>query len=222
MPKSYSGSTTEPFTNFQIKVGATGVFWNNKNDGIYSQPGNSLLGGYDAAVGNVWLPTATLTYFFSPKLSAELFCCFAHVNVGGKGAINGVPLAESWAFPPIVTLKYHFDKIGAVRPYVGAGVEYIKYFNSKSVLAGSDSVKFGDSWGPVLQAGFDLELGGGWSLGLDAKYVWEKTDLTFSNAGTTTLTTSHHLDPLLVTANLGYRFNLDDLFGRRASYVPMK
>jgi hypothetical protein len=25
-----------------------------------------------------------------------------------------------------------------------------------------------------------------------------------------------------VTANIGYRFNLEDLFGRRASYEPMK
>ncbi|MDX2202863.1 MAG: OmpW family outer membrane protein [Hyphomicrobiaceae bacterium] len=219
MPKSYAPQTSDPFANFQIKVGATGVFWNNHNDGIYAN--GSLVPSYDAAVGNVWLPTATLTYFFNPKLSAELFCCFAHVKVAGKNGLDGVDLANTWAFPPIVTLKYHFDKVGGIRPYVGAGVQYIHYFSSKSDLAGYDSVSFKDSWGAVLQGGFDLELGRGWSVGLDAKYVWEKTDLTFTGGGNT-ITTSHQLDPLLVTVNLGYRFNLEDMFGRRASYEPLK
>jgi outer membrane protein len=220
MPKSYAAPASDPFTNFQIKVGATGVFWNNHNDGIYA--GGALQNGWDAGVGNVWLPTATLTYFFNPKLSAELFCCAARVNVGGKNALAGVNLADSWAFPPILTVKYHFDKVGAIRPYVGVGAEYIHFFSSRSNLAGYDTVKFSDSFGLATQAGFDLELGRGWSVGLDAKYVWEKTNLTFTGAGQPTLTTSHHLDPLLVTLNLGYRFNIDDLLGRRASYEPLK
>lgn len=223
MPKIYAGPVSDPFANFQVKVGATGVLWSNKNDGIYQ--GGTLLGGWDAGVGDVWLPTATLTYFFNPKLSAELFCCFATAKVTGKGAIDGVDLAKTWAFPPIVTLKYHFDKIGSVRPYVGAGVQYIHYFSSKSVLAGYDGVSLKDSWGPVAQAGFDLELGRGWSVGFDAKYVWEKTDLTFTDSTGTNAnaTTKHTLDPLLLTVNVGYRFNLEDLLGRRsATYEPLK
>ena len=97
----------------------------------------------------------------------------------------------------------------------------IKYFNSNSTLAGFNSVKFSDSWGPVAQIGFDYELGGGWSVGMDAKYVWESTKLTFTG-GANTVTTKHDLDPLLLTVNMGYRFNIEDLLGRRASYTPMK
>lgn len=213
--------TSEPFRNFQIKAGITGIIWNDKNDGIYAGATRTT---HDASVSDVLLPTATLTYFFSPKLSAELFCCFAKPRVNGEGTLAAAgKIADSWAFPPIVTLKYHFDKVGGIRPYVGAGVEYIKYFSSDSHLAGYDKVKFSDSWGPVVQAGIDYELGGGWSLGFDAKYVWESTKLTFTNStNANVITTKHNLDPLLLTLNVGYRFNLEDVFSRRAAYAPMK
>ena len=54
--------------------------------------------------------------------------------------------------------------------------EWIHYFDESSNIGGS--VNFRDSWGFVLQAGTDIDLGQGWSLGLDAKKVWEDTKLT--------------------------------------------
>lgn len=221
---SRSAYQSDPFTNFQVKVGLTGVIWNDHNNGIFLNGAQQA--GMSAGVQDTLLPTATLTYFFNPKLSAELFCCFAKPRVNGEGTLaNFGQIAESWAFPPIVTMKYHFDKVGGFRPYVGAGVQYIHFFNSKSNMSGAlaafNSVKFSDSWGPVAQVGFDYELGGGWSVGLDAKYVWESTKLTFTGGGNT-ITTKHDLDPLLLTVNMGYRFNIEDLLGRRASYAPMK
>ena len=227
-PKYGYAQPFDPFRNFQVKVGATGVLWNDKNDGVFLN--GAPVAGADAHVGDVLLPTATLTYYFNKNLAAELFCCFARPSVFGDGSLRTAlgqdKLATTWAFPPIVTLQYHFDKIGAIRPYVGAGVEYIHYFSSKSemtgALAGFNSVKLSDSWGPVVQVGFDYELGGGWSLGFDAKYVWESTRLTWSDGAGSTITTKHGLDPLLLTVNLGYRFNLEDLLGRRTSYAPLK
>ena len=167
---AYSGRApaSDPFTNFQVKVGLTGIIWNDDNQGVFLNGGR--IAGADASVDNVLLPTATLTYFFNPKLSAELFCFFAKPRVNGEGTLAASgKLADTWAFPPILTLKYHFDKVGGVRPYVGAGVECRKYFDSRSTLAGFNNVKFSDSWGPVAQVGFDYELGGGWSGGMDAK-----------------------------------------------------
>ena len=32
----------------------------------------------------------------------------------------------------------------------------------------------------MLQAGTDIDMGDGWSLGFDAKKVWEDTKLTYS------------------------------------------
>ena len=219
---------SDPFTNFQVKVGLTGVIWNDTNHGVTLDGG--AIAGADAHVGNMLLPTATLTYFFTKNVSAELFCCFARPSVFADNTLRTGfgqdKLASTWAFPPIVTLQYHFDRIGGVRPYVGAGVEYIHYFASKSettgALAGYNNVRFRDSWGPVVQAGFDYELGRGWSLGFDAKYVWEDTRISWTNAAGSIISTRHSLDPLLLTVNLGYRFNLEDVLGRRVAYEPMK
>ena len=218
-PAAADMGTIEPFRNFQIKAGLTGLIWNDNNNGIFA--GSNKIAGADAHATDVVLPTATLTYYFDKHWAAELFCCFAHGRVHADGAIAALgTVADTWAFPPILTAQYHFDRIGNIRPYVGAGFEYIHYFNSKSDnIALGNSVKFRDSWGPAVQAGFDYELGGGWSLGLDAKYVWEDTRISWSGG----VSTRHDLDPLLLTANIGYRFNLDDLLGRRSSApAPLK
>jgi outer membrane protein len=223
----YAPGAAEPFRNFQIKVGVSGVLWNDENHGVFLN--GAQIAGASAHVDDLVLPTATLTYYLSRNIAAELFCCFAHPSVFADGTLRtGLgqnKVADTWAFPPILTLQYHFDHMGAFRPYVGAGMQWIHYFSSNSDLNGGlaafNRVKFRDSFGPALQAGFDYDLGGGWSVGLDAKYVWEGSNLTWTDAVADRITTKHDLDPLILTANLGYRFNLDELFGRRAT-VPLK
>jgi outer membrane protein len=197
--------------NFQVKLGVTGVVFDDETTS--TTPAN--LG--QAEVNDTVIPTLMLTYFLDKNWAVELFCCFAQLNVEGKsGALGGLgKLASTWVFPPMLTAQYHFDGMGAFKPYVGAGVQYIHYFDESSNIGGS--VDFRDSWGFVLQAGTDIDLGQGWSLGLDAKKVWEDTELTYS-AG---VVAEHDLDPWVLTANLGYRFNLSDIFARREP-VPLK
>jgi outer membrane protein len=209
----------EPAANFQVKIGASGVLWQDSNKGIES----SVLGhlaGASAHLDDIWLPTAALTYYLSRNVAAELFCCFAHANVYGTGTLRGLgqdKIADTWAFPPALTLQYHFNRIGPARPYVGAGVQWIHYFDSDSdlrgALGGYDRVSFRDSWGPIIQGGLDFDLGRGWSIGLDVKYAWLDTRIGWRDGAGNTLVTRHDIDPLLVTANIGYRFNLGDLLG---------
>jgi outer membrane protein len=197
--------------NFQAKLGVTGVILDN--DTTSTTPAG--LG--QAEVNDTVIPTLTLTYYLNKNWAVELFCCFAQLNVEGKsGALDGLgKLASTWVFPPILTAQYHFDGLGAFKPYVGAGVQWIHYFDEKSNIGGS--VDFDDSWGFALQAGVDYDLGQGWSLGVDVKKVWEETKLTYSSG----VVANHDIDPLYVTANLGYRFNLSDIFGSREA-VPLK
>jgi outer membrane protein len=211
----------DPAGNFQIKLGYTGVFWDNENKGI-KVDGVTLV-GQGAEVRDLSLPTATLTYYLTRNIGLELFCCFAHAKVIGTGSLlRGQQLAETWTFPPALTLKYNFDGLGPVVPYIGVGAQWIHYFRERSKLPaiglGFDKVSLDDSFGVVLQAGFDYNLGSGWSFGLDVKKVWEDTKLTFTNTAGNRITSSHDLDPLLVTANFGYRFNL---FGG-TSAAPLK
>ncbi|HEY7669812.1 MAG TPA: OmpW family outer membrane protein [Hyphomicrobium sp.] len=205
--------------NFQVKLGVTGVIFDDETTSTTLNGAAAALG--QAETNDTVLPTLMLTYFLDKNWALELFCCFAQVNVrGDTGALAGLgKLASTWAFPPILTAQYHFDGMGAFRPYVGAGVEWIHYFDENSNLGGG--ADFDDSWGFALQVGTDIDLGGGWSLGLDAKKVWEDTKITWTGTGLGTVVAEHDLDPWFLTANLGYRFNLSDLFGRREA-VPLK
>jgi outer membrane protein len=196
----------DPNGNFQLKLGYTGIVWDDRNHGI-SLNGNTIVGA-DAHVRDLSLPTATLTYYFTKNVGLELFCCFAHGKVVGDGILANAQLADTWTFPPALTLQYHFDGLGPVVPYVGVGAQWIHYFNESSKIAGFDKASFNDSFGVVLQAGFDFNIGGGLSFGLDVKKVWEDTRITWSDPAGNRITTRHDLDPLLITANIGYRFNL--------------
>jgi len=205
--------------DFQVKLGLTGVLTNDDTKSLTSN-GNSIVGVASAETNDTVIPTLMLTYFLDKNWAVELFCCFAQVNVEGKGILAGTKLASTWIFPPILTLQYHFDGMGAFRPYVGAGVEWIHYFKESSNIGGG--VDFDDSYGFALEVGTDIDLGDGWSLGLDAKKVWEDTKISWPNTtGFGNVVAKHDLDPWFLTANLGYRFNLSDLFGRR-EVVPLK
>jgi len=172
-----------------------------------------------ADVSTEVLPTLTLTHFFTKNIAAELFCCFARFEAEGKGSLRGTDLGSFWTFPPIVTLQYHFDPVGGFKPYLGAGVQYIHYFDGgKSDLDGA-KIKLDDSWGFALQAGVDVELGQGWYFNADIKKVWLDTDVSWKG---TDVKANVTVDPLIVSVGLGYRFNLADIFGSRSEYTALK
>ena len=220
--------------NFQIKAGVSGVLTQDKTTQLdVKNVGTDLqTNGHGATTENIWIPTATLTYYFNKNLAVELFCCFGGTSVLANDVTGGAlfkgantELAHATMFPPALTLQYHVDGFGPLRPYVGVGVQWIHYFNEKVGDNGLNaaSVNFKDSIGFVAQGGVDYDLGNGFSLGVDVKKVWLDTEINWKDAaGNTFATAKHDLDPLIVTANIGYRFNLGDLFGRRAEPAPLK
>ena len=50
--------------------------------------------------------------------------------------------------PPTLLLQYHFDSIGGMKPYVGAGINYT-VFTSSDILKGAATVDH-SSWGGAL------------------------------------------------------------------------
>ena len=144
-----------------------------------SRPGGGIVvPGADADISTEVIPTLTLTYFLNKNIAAELFCCFAKFDVEGKGALAGVDLGDTWVFPPIVTLQYHFDAMNGFKPYVGAGVQYMAFFSEGKSTTLNAVMDIDNAFGFALQAGFDMEVGQGWYLNADVKKVWLDTEAT--------------------------------------------
>lgn len=201
--------------NVMVRVLATGVLPDTDAGPItggVTAPANSY------EVSDELIPALTLSYFVTKNWALELFCCFAKHNIDGKGALAGVDVGDTWIFPPAVTLQYHLDPIAGWKPYAGVGFQYINFFDTSSNALGG-SMDIDDAFGFTLQAGVDVELGSGWYLNADLKKTWLDTSWTINNGGV--ITGSFDLDPWIVSAGLGYRFNLEDVLGGRAA-VPLK
>ncbi len=214
--------------NFQIKAGVTWADFDNKTNSLVTSTGTDLKAlGISGHADNTWVPTATLTYYLNKNLAVELFCCAAGTSVFGKGpVVGGLELAHTYVFPPVLTLQYHFDNMGPFRPYVGVGAEWIHFFPKVgSNGLGASDVHIKDVFGFALQGGIDYDLGGGWSLGIDVKKIWANdAKITWKNTalGGDDVVAKHQLDPLYVTANIGYRFNLCDILGGCGVAAPLK
>lgn len=206
--------------NWQVRVGATGIIFDDDVTSVRTDTGIDLQAvGADAKIPDVVVPTATITYFLTKNWAIEAICCTAHVKAKGTNALSGAgDIVDAWVLPPIITAQYRFDRTAGFQPYVGVGAQWIHYWAGKADNAlGASSVDIDDSFGLALQAGIDYDLGDGWSLNLDVKKTWVDTTITWKNTQFTgtDIKADLDLDPLWVTASLGYRFNADELFGRR-------
>ena len=211
--------------NFMIRLEGTKVVTDDNVNSLSINGGANSAPGNNASVSDPFIPSATLTYFLNKNVAVELFCCFAKVDVQGTGGLAPFgKVADTWIFPPVLTLQYHFDPVAGFKPYVGAGVEYIHYFNSKPGKNVAGSVDFSDSWGVALQAGVDYQLGGGWYANFDVKKIWLDTDVTWRDplGPGTSIRSNVDIDPLIISAGVGYRFNLEDIFGSRSAPAPLK
>ncbi|MFN3869198.1 MAG: OmpW/AlkL family protein, partial [Hyphomicrobiaceae bacterium] len=142
--------------DFLVRLQGTYLYTDDNMDRV-TLNGADITAAFQAGTGesyttNSVLPTLTLTYFFNKNIAAELFCCFGKSSVkldlvGGGSA----PVGDTWMFPPIVTLQYHFDSMGGFKPYVGAGVQYIHFFSEDAAAAG-DRMTVDNAFGFALQA----------------------------------------------------------------------
>ena len=144
------------------------------------------------------VPELDFSYFFTPNVSVELIAAVTKHSVSTS---SGIDAGSAWLLPPTLTLQYHFNQFDAVKPYVGAGVNYTHFFDEKG--GALQDVKYDDSFGGALQAGADIPLKGNWYANVDVKKVFISTKATFAPSGATA---SVDIDPWIVGAGVGYKF----------------
>jgi outer membrane protein len=174
------------------------------SSGAISDNGTPTIPPNSYDVSSEVIPALTLSHFLDKHWAVELFCCFAKHDIDGKGALAGVNVGDTWIFPPAVTLQYHLDPIHGFKPYAGVVIQYINFFDTSSNDLGG-TMHIDDAVGCPLQAGVDVELGSGWYLNTDVKKTWLSTSWTINNGAT--LSGNFDLDPWIVSAGVGYRFN---------------
>lgn len=120
-------------------------------------------------------------------------------------------LGSSKHLPPTVTLDYFFgSSSAALRPYVGAGLNYTVFFDEEltgfasNELAASN-LELDDSWGVAWRAGFDYDLGGSWLLNASVWKIDIETDASF-NSALGTVNVNADINPWVYMVSLGYKF----------------
>jgi len=170
--------------------------------GTYVVPGSDLKGssGLTIDVEDNAVPTLSIAYFLTNNLAIETICCFTSHSIYNQA--TGTKISDVWIFPPTLSLQYH-QQIGAFKPYVGVGVNYMAMFDESN-----PAIDLKNDWGLALGGGVDVALGGGWQLSFDVKkIIGMDSDI---HAGGVYLDTVE-LDPWLISVGVGYRFNIQDL-----------
>jgi outer membrane protein len=169
--------------------------------GMIPDESDGMLGGAAAGleVDSAVVPELDFSYFFTDRIAVELILAATphDVELAGTGKIT-----ELWVLPPTLTVQYHHP-MGALKPYVGAGINYTTVLSSDATAAIGGVDSWDDSIGFALQFGADYAINDRWSLNFDVKKIWLNLDATVTAAGTAA---SVDLDPWVVGAGIGYRF----------------
>ena len=148
------------------------------------------------SINNKTFGEVDVTYFLSPNLAAELV-----LTTPQKQTVyaNGSEIGSFKHLPPSLLLQYHFTDLQGIKPYVGAGINYT-HFSDVSLPAGVSLDSH--SWGWAFQAGLDIPLDRNWSINLDVKKAYIRSDIYAAGSSIGRL----RVDPILYAVGLGYRF----------------
>jgi len=143
-------------------------------------------------------PELDFSYFLTNNLALELILATREHDVTSNAAsVGSVSL-----LPPTLTLQYHFAPGGNVRPYVGAGLNYTRFYDIN--LGNGTLTVDKSSFGPALQLGVDIPLNKRVFLNLDLKKIWIDTDV--KAVGTGALAANLKINPLIFGIGIGTRF----------------
>nr|WP_294848963.1 OmpW family outer membrane protein [uncultured Sphingomonas sp.] len=169
--------------------------------------------GEHVKVSNAVAPEVDFTYMITDNVGVELIAATTKHKASGKTGTTGSigKLASTWVLPPTLTLNYHFNAKGTVRPYIGVGVNYTIFYSEKAsgdleAAVGKTKVSMSDSFGPAVQAGVDVAVGPNSFFNLDAKWIDMDTKATLRTTALGTQKVKVHIDPLVVGVGFGWRF----------------
>jgi outer membrane protein len=159
----------------------------------------------DIVVDDDISPTFNISYFLTDHISTELLAAWPFTH--GLDLKTGAPgddktrIGNVDHLPPTLSLNWHFNPSGAVRPYIGAGVNYTLFSSeeTRGPLAGS-SLKLDDSFGAAGQVGVDMGQGN-WFVNLNVRYIQIESDVELDGANLGTA----DINPWVYGVHVGYK-----------------
>jgi outer membrane protein len=194
--------------DFLVRLRVIDVIPNESGGGIQPAFPNEPVGVNNAVTGEV-----DFTYMATKNIGFELIAATTkHSIVGTTGTTGSIgKLADTWVLPPTLTVQYHFNADGHVRPYVGAGINYTIFYSSKpsaglEAAVGPTHVGLSDSVNFAAQAGVDFDIGKNLFLNFDVKYIKLPTTAYVNTTAAGMQTVNVDIDPLVVGVGVGFRF----------------
>ena len=196
-----------------VRGGITNVTPNDEKSAIYLAGSNSSMSL--TADGNSQLGL-NFVYFHDHNWAVEILAAtpFTHdVTIQDTNAILGVDgakLAEVTHLPPTVSALYYFDTTSAFKPYIGAGLSYVIFFEEEFEAApkslGLSELKLEDSFGYSVQLGGDYLLNDQWHINASVRYIALSTNAKFDVGGDNIGKAEIDLDPMVYSLMVGYKF----------------
>ena len=148
------------------------------------------------SIDNKSFASIDFSYFFNKNLAAELALT---TDQKQRVFANGTDIGSFKHLPPTLLMQYHFTDFEGFKPYVGGGVPYTR-FSGVSLPPGVtlDS----HSWGTAFQVGVDFPIDKNWSINLDVKKTYIRTDVYADGSSLGRL----RVDPMLLGVGIGYRY----------------
>jgi outer membrane protein len=171
---------------------------------VYVKPDLSTRGpisGMGMSMDAIVTPELDFTYMFTDRIGAELILGWPGL-MRTKVKSNGASLGKVSMAPPTLTLQYHFNPSGKLRPYVGAGLNYTLFVDNGVKYQGQPIHAKRHSIGPALQLGMDIGIDENWFFNVDVKKIWMKTDTSVAGMPMGRA----HVDPWLFGVGVGRRF----------------
>ncbi len=199
----FTGPTGYEAGNILVRAGVIGVMPENLGSAV-TVTGVGTVPGLQVHASSQITPEIDGSYFLTPHLSLELIAATSRHNTWVEGGgVGKIKVGAVWVLPPTLAAQYHFAQIGMIRPYLGAGVT-VAFFYGTSPAAGVSSTSYSTAVGPALDAGFDVPVGGNWSVNFDVKQIFINTAVHLNHGAFATAHTE--LDPTVVRLGIGYRF----------------
>ena len=138
------------------------------------------------------------SYFVTNHLALELILATRRHEVTAGGA----PVGSVKHLPPTLLLQYHFLPDQSFRPYVGAGINYTRFYDIN--LAGGALTVDKSSWGPAIQAGIDIAINKQFFFNMDVKKIWMDTDVKAVATGAPLANVK--INPVIFGIGVGMKF----------------